>query len=145
MRGLKLAALVVALGLGPALPSAEARGPQRETAAKHQSAQAQHHQARRGRASYYSNQFHGRRMANGKRFNRNSNAAASRTLPLGTRARVKNLENGRTAVVTIQDRGPFKRGRIIDVSPSTAHKLGMMEDGVAMVEVVPLSVPSNPG
>ncbi|HWX46827.1 MAG TPA: septal ring lytic transglycosylase RlpA family protein [Roseomonas sp.] len=145
MRGLKLAALVVALGLGTALPSAEAREPQRETAAKHQSAHAQHHQARRGRASYYSGQFHGRRMANGKRFNRNSNAAASRTLPLGTRAQVKNLENGRTAVVTIQDRGPFKRGRIIDVSPSTARKLGMMEEGVAMVEVVPLSVPSNPG
>ncbi|MXP65449.1 septal ring lytic transglycosylase RlpA family protein [Roseomonas sp. M0104] len=145
MRALKLAALVFALGLSSALVPADARENRRETAARNQTVQAQPRQVRRGRASYYANHFHGKRMANGKRFNRNSNAAASRTLPLGTRARVKNLENGRTAVVTIQDRGPFKPGRIIDLSPSTARKLDMMEDGVAMVEVVPLSLPNNPG
>ncbi|HWL83452.1 MAG TPA: septal ring lytic transglycosylase RlpA family protein [Roseomonas sp.] len=145
MRGLKLAAIVVALGLSSALTPVDAREHRRETTVRNHTTHAQPRQVRRGRASYYANHFHGKRMANGKRFNRNSNAAASRTLPLGTRAQVKNLENGRTATVTIQDRGPFKRGRIIDLSPSTARQLGMTHDGVAMVEVVPLSIPSNPG
>jgi rare lipoprotein A len=92
----------------------------------------------RGRASFYANHFHGRRMANGRRFDRNSNMAASRSLPLGSRAEVRNLENGRTAIVSIQDRGPFTRGRVLDVSPSTATKLGMREQGTAMVEITPL-------
>ncbi|MDJ0386546.1 septal ring lytic transglycosylase RlpA family protein [Roseomonas sp. E05] len=145
MRGIKLAAILVALGLSSAFAPADARDHRRETTAQNRTTHAQPRQVRRGRASYYANHFHGKRMANGKRFNRNSNAAASRTLPLGTRAQVKNLENGRTAVVTIQDRGPYKKGRIIDLSPSTARKLGMMDDGVAMVEVVPLNIPSAPG
>jgi rare lipoprotein A len=92
----------------------------------------------RGRASYYASRFHGRRMANGRRFDRNSNMAASRSLPLGSRAEVRNLENGRTAIVSIQDRGPFIRGRVLDVSPSIATQLGMREQGTAMVEIVPL-------
>ena len=95
----------------------------------------------RGRASFYSNRFHGRRMANGQRFNRHSNAAASRTLPLGTRARVKNLENGRTAIVVIQDRGPQLRSRVLDVSPQVATRLGIRQQGTAMVEITPLEVP----
>lgn len=92
----------------------------------------------RGRASYYANRFHGRRMANGRRFDRNSNMAASRSLPLNSRAQVRNLENGRTAIVSIQDRGPYARGRVLDVSPSVAAQLGMREQGTAMVEIVPL-------
>lgn len=146
MKGLKLAAFCLALGLGAALPSAEAGGQRRETSVRSPSGQeAQHRKPHRGQASFYANHFHGKRMANGKRFRRNSDSAASRTLPLGTRARVKNLENGRTAMVTIEDRGPFKRGRVIDLSPSTATKLGMREQGVAMVEVVPVRIPDNPG
>lgn len=92
----------------------------------------------RGEASFYHDRFHGREMANGETFRQESDSAASRTLPLGTRAQVRNLENGRTAEVTIEDRGPYARGRVIDLSKSTARKLDMMQDGTAPVEVRPL-------
>ncbi|KAA2215278.1 septal ring lytic transglycosylase RlpA family protein [Pseudoroseomonas oryzae] len=94
--------------------------------------------AQRGEASFYHDKFHGRTMANGETFDQNSDSAASKTLPLGTKAQVKNLENGRTATVTIEDRGPFVDGRVVDVSKSTARKLDMVEDGTAPVEVRPL-------
>jgi rare lipoprotein A len=92
----------------------------------------------RGRASYYASGFHGQRMANGHRFNRHSNSAASRTLPLGTRAQVRNLDNGQTARVVIDDRGPHSRSRVLDVSPAVASRLGMRHAGTARVEIVPL-------
>lgn len=94
-----------------------------------------------GTASYYGRKFFGRRMADGTPMRPDSDNAASRTLPLGTTALVTNLRNGRTAVVTIRDRGPFVAGRIIDVSPSTARQLGFVEAGLARVEVVPVSAP----
>jgi rare lipoprotein A len=94
-----------------------------------------------GKASYYASRFAGRRMANGERFDPNSNSAAHKTLPLGTVARVTNLENGRSAVVRVEDRGPHVRGRVIDVSPRTARRLDMKEDGTARVAVTPLEVP----
>ena len=94
-----------------------------------------------GEASYYAPSLHGRRMANGERFDRDSNAAAHRTLPLGTRARVTNLETGHSEVVEIEDRGPHVRDRIIDVSPRVAELLGMRAAGTARVEVQPLEVP----
>ncbi|MBD0272525.1 MAG: septal ring lytic transglycosylase RlpA family protein [Acetobacteraceae bacterium] len=97
----------------------------------------------RGEASYYGPQFRGRRMANGERFDPNSNTAAHKTLPLGTVARVTNLENGRTATVRVQDRDPYARGRVIDVSPRTAQHLDMKEDGTARVAVTPLQVPGR--
>ena len=102
-------------------------------------------QAQVGRASYYANFFAGRKMANGEPMITESNNAASRTLPLGTTARVTNLENGRSAVVEIKDRGPYVEGRIIDVSPGTARALGMLQQGLAKVEVVPLMVPQPDG
>ena len=67
-----------------------------------------------------------------------SDSAASKTLPLGTTARVTNLRNGRSAIVTIRDRGPHAKGRIIDVSIGIAGRLGMTHSGVAQVEVVAL-------
>jgi len=97
----------------------------------------------RGRASYYASSFHGRLMANGERFDRHSNSAASLTLPLGTQAEVRNLENGRVTVVTIEDRGPYVGGRVIDVSPYTAELLGMRVQGTAMVEVTPIGLPTS--
>jgi len=97
----------------------------------------------RGRASYYGAKFNGRRMANGARFNPNSNAAAHRTLPLGTRARVTNLENGRTAMVLVADRGPYVGGRVIDLTPRVAEQLGMKEQGTAPVEVRPIDIPNG--
>src|SRR4051812_7049128 len=95
-----------------------------------------------GKASIYARKFAGRKMANGERMDPHSNNAASKTLPLGTKARVTNLETGRSAVVTIGDRGPFVPGRIVDLSPATAAQIGLThKDGVAPVEVVPVEVP----
>lgn len=97
-----------------------------------------------GKASFYADRFAGRKMANGKRMDPNDDNAASRTLPLGTRARVTNLETGRSAIVTIEDRGPYVDGRIVDLSPATAQKIGLeKKQGLAPVEVVPLEVPSQ--
>jgi rare lipoprotein A len=102
-------------------------------------------QARKGKASYYGKQFYGRTMADGTPMNPHSNVAASRTLPLGTKAEVTNLENGKTEVVEIKDRGPYIDGRIIDLSPTTADKLGMLQQGVIPVEVRPIEVPQPDG
>ena len=94
--------------------------------------------AHTGKASWYGGKFHGRRTATGERFDQNRLTAASRTLPLGSRARVTNLENGRSVEVEITDRGPFARGRVLDVSRAAAHALGMVEDGTARVRVEPI-------
>jgi rare lipoprotein A len=115
--------------------------PPRRAQAQNPPAASRGHQVQRGRASYYGAKLNGRRMANGARFNPNSNVAAHRTLPLGTRAQVTNLENGRTAMVQVADRGPYVGGRVIDLTPSTAAQLGMKEQGTAPVEVRPIEVP----
>lgn len=101
--------------------------------------------ARKGKASYYGQKFHGRKMADGTPMDPNSNVAASRTLPLGTKAEVTNLENGKSEVVEIRDRGPYVDGRIVDVTPKVAEKLDMKEDGVAPVEVRPIELPPDKG
>ena len=98
-----------------------------------------------GRASYYAHHFTGRKMANGRRFNPNSNAAASKTLPLGTTAKVTNLENGRSAVVTVEDRGPQVGGRIVDVTPKVADELDMKRTGTMPVIVSPIAIPQPDG
>ena len=99
-----------------------------------------------GKASFYARMFNGRKMADGNRMNPDDDNAASKTLPLGTVAKVTNLETGRSAVVTIQDRGPYVKGRIVDLSPSTARSIGITrENGVADVEVAPISVPQPDG
>ncbi|MFH5924535.1 septal ring lytic transglycosylase RlpA family protein [Roseomonas xinghualingensis] len=95
----------------------------------------------RGQASIYSNRLHGKRMADGSRFDAQSNTVASKTLPLGSRARVTNLSNGRSVTVQVRDRGPHRRQRILDVSPGVARRLGMGHTGTAMVSVEPLSAP----
>lgn len=97
-----------------------------------------------GKASFYADRFAGRKMANGKRMDPNDDNAASRTLPLGTKARVTNLDTGRSAIVTIEDRGPYVDGRIVDLSPATAQKIGLeKKQGLAPVEVQPLQVPEQ--
>lgn len=101
---------------------------------------------RLGKASFYAHMFAGRKMADGNKMNPAHSNAASRTLPLGTTARVTNLETGKSAVVTIQDRGPYVDGRIVDLSPATAKEIGITpRQGVARVEVAPLSVPMPNG
>jgi rare lipoprotein A len=89
----------------------------------------------RGKASVYSRQLGHHRMADGTPLDLESNAAASTTLPLGSRARVTNLRNGRSAEVVIRDRGPFVKGRIIDLTPHTAAELHFRSRGVVAVEV----------
>jgi len=115
----------------------------RTASAKHRHAAAAAHpgHVQQGDASIYAENLKGRRMADGTPFNPASDTAASKTLPLGTTAQVTNLKNGRTATVRVGDRGPYKAGRIIDVSPGTAGALGMKTDGVAPVAVVPLALP----
>lgn len=98
-----------------------------------------------GKASYYHSMFNGRKMANGKPFDANGANAASRTLPLGTVARVTNLANGKSAIVAIHDRGPYVADRIVDLSPKTAADIGIKQQGVAQVEVAPITVPLPDG
>lgn len=88
-----------------------------------------------GTASYYGKAHHGKRTASGERFNQNALTAAHRTLAFGTRVRVTNLDNGRSVVVRINDRGPFGRGRIIDLSKAAAEQLNMLRTGTAPVRL----------
>jgi rare lipoprotein A len=94
-----------------------------------------------GKASFYARSFAHRPMANGRRMNPQGDNAASRTLPLGTTAKVINVETGQSAIVSIEDRGPYVRGRILDLSPATARKIGITPRiGVAKVKVAPIAV-----
>ncbi len=86
-----------------------------------------------GIASWYGPRFHGRLTANGERFNTNELTAAHKTLPFGTRVRVKSLVNGKEIVVRINDRGPFIKGRIIDLSKAAAQAIGLI--GIKQVEI----------
>ncbi|HTH79676.1 MAG TPA: septal ring lytic transglycosylase RlpA family protein [Ramlibacter sp.] len=97
-----------------------------------------------GKASIYAGKFAHRKMANGRPMNPQGDNAASKTLPLGTKALVSNLETGRSATVTIEDRGPHVPGRIVDLSPATANQIGLdRKQGLARVEVTPLEVPAS--
>ena len=102
--------------------------------------------ARFGNASFYAKKFTGREMADGSKMDPHGDNAASKTLPLGTTATVTNIETGQSAVVTIQDRGPYVKGRIVDLSPSTAQKIGITRNnGIAKVNVAPISIPLPDG
>ncbi len=94
-----------------------------------------------GLASWYGRQFHGRRTSNGETYDMYAITAAHKTLPLGTYVRVHNLENGKTLDVRINDRGPFVRGRIIDLSFSAAKALGVVGPGTAKVKITALGAP----
>jgi rare lipoprotein A (peptidoglycan hydrolase) len=94
--------------------------------------------ASRGRASWYGSEFHGAATASGELFDMNALTAAHRTLPLGSRALVRNLENDRTVVVKINDRGPFHGNRVIDLSYGAAQEIDMARTGSARVEITPL-------
>jgi rare lipoprotein A len=140
--------LVLSCCLSTALPAQN----QASFDAGHASSKATRHsgvdrsgKARKGKVSYYGREFYKKKMADGTPMNPQSNVAASKTLPLGTTARVTNLKNGNSEVVEIRDRGPYVKDRIVDVSPQTADKLGLKKDGVAPVEVKPLEVPQPDG
>lgn len=89
----------------------------------------------RGKASWYGPGFHGRKTANGERFNMNELTAAHKTLPFGTRVVVRNPSNGKQVTVRINDRGPYAHGRIIDLSKAAAHEIGLLGRGHGSVEL----------
>ncbi|MDB5359053.1 MAG: septal ring lytic transglycosylase RlpA family protein [Rhodospirillales bacterium] len=114
-----------------------------------EAAQAKHHKAshatthhsrtQKGKISYYHPRLAGKKMANGEAFRPDSNAAASKTLPLGTKAKVTNLQNGKSETVEVKDRGPVVPGRVMDVSPATADKLDMKKEGAVPAEITPIT------
>ena len=89
----------------------------------------------RGRASWYGTKFQGRKTSNGEVYDMYQMTAAHKTLPLPSYVKVKNLDNGKSVIVRVNDRGPFHQGRIIDLSYAAAKKLGVYDTGTARVEV----------
>jgi rare lipoprotein A len=136
--------LTIALALGLAAPAAASVNPNAETGegATARSRSQHGHQVHRklrsatsgqtGVASYY---WQPQRLASGGRFNPNAMTAAHKTLPFGTRVRVKHLSNGRSVEVVVNDRGPYVAGRIIDLSKAAAGQIGMTGQGVARVSM----------
>lgn len=98
-------------------------------------AQAQEICIATGAASYYANKFEGRRTANGERFRQSEMTCAHRTLPFGTKLRVTNLQNNKTIIVRVNDRGPYVKGRIIDLSFKAAKALDFVKNGHAKVKI----------
>jgi rare lipoprotein A len=96
-----------------------------------------------GTASWYGPGFHGKKTASGEIYDQNKLTAAHKTLPLGSKARVTNLDNGSAVEVEINDRGPFVEGRIIDLSRAAAGALGFVKSGTAPVQVELISVETS--
>lgn len=94
-----------------------------------------------GDASWYGPGFVGRRTASGERYNQNGLTAAHKTLPMGTLINVTNIDNGKSVIVRVNDRGPFVRGRIVDLSKGAAKRIDMLGTGTAPVELIALSAP----
>ena len=94
-----------------------------------------HPQTQIGIASYYGKKFHKKRTANGEIFNMYKVSAAHKSYPLGTKVRVTNLENGKSIKLVINDRGPFVKGRIIDLSYKAARKLDFVNQGTTKVRI----------
>ena len=94
-----------------------------------------------GTASFYHDKFNGRKTANGEVFNNKNMTAAHRTLPIGSKVRVTNLKNHKSVVVRINDRGPYVKRRILDLSKAGAKKLDMEKTGIATVKVEILEKP----
>jgi len=99
----------------------------------------------KGIASYYHDSLHGNKTASGQVYNKNKMSAAHKSLPLGSKVRVTDVRSGKSIVVRVNDRGPFVRGRIIDLSRQAAKQLGMIKKGVTPVKVEVLSVPGRRG
>ena len=160
MRRAVLALTVGLLGLGTGCATRAAKPPEPPAGARPtpKPAPAPDEPARgylgEGIASYYGPGLHGRPTASGERFNQNAMTAAHRKLPFGTCLRVVNMENGRSVDVRVNDRGPYKEGRIVDVSLAAAKKLGLVDKGLARVRLyrcaqavssIPAPFPAAPG
>lgn len=99
----------------------------------------------KGIASYYHDSLHGRKTASGQVYNKHRLSAAHKTLPLGTKIRVTDTKTGRSIVVQVNDRGPFAKGRILDLSKEAAKELGIVDRGVARVALRVVSTPPQDG
>ncbi len=97
-----------------------------------------------GVASYYAEEFHGRTTSNGEQYDMNAMTAAHRTLPFGTKVKVTNRENGKSVIVRINDRGPFKDDRLIDLSYAAAKKIELVGSGTAAVKIELIDLGENP-
>lgn len=97
-----------------------------------------------GIASYYADEFHGRKTSSGEEYDMHALTAAHRTLPFNTKVRVVNLENRKSVIVRINDRGPFKDDRVIDVSLEAARQLGLVANGTAPVKMEILEMGKGP-
>ncbi|KPA51889.1 hypothetical protein VT25_17530 [Photobacterium leiognathi subsp. mandapamensis] len=104
---------------------------------KPQSVKQQHGEV--GKASYYADKYQGRKTASGQRYDKNKRTAAHRTLPFGTRVKVTNLANNKSVIVTINDRGPYSKGRVIDLSRSAFSAIGKTSSGILKVKVETLN------
>lgn len=96
-----------------------------------------------GIASYYSKNLNGRRVSDGSRYHRDSLTCAHRFYPFGTRLKVRNISNGKEVIVKVTDRGPYGRGRIIDLSWGAAKQLDFLGKGLTQVEIVPTTMADN--
>lgn len=96
-----------------------------------------------GDATYYSNRLHGRFTSDGSRYHRDSLTCAHKTFPLGTYLKVRNARNGQEVVVKVTDRGPYRRGAIVDLSYAAAKEIGMITAGVVPVEVERVDGPAD--
>ncbi|MGJ8525675.1 Endolytic peptidoglycan transglycosylase RlpA [Halomonadaceae bacterium LMG 33818] len=130
-RSIKYSILLLVALLPLAVPFTSSAHPVHRVAESH----AEKPVIQRGRASFYSNWFNGRRTASGDIFSNSKMTAAHMTLPFGTRVQVTNLRNGRKAIVTINDRGPYVSHRIIDLSRAAAEHLHMVDSGVQHVQL----------
>ncbi len=88
-----------------------------------------------GIASYYHDSLHGKKTANGERYDKNKLTAAHKSLPFGTKLKVSRIDNGKSVNVRINDRGPFIKGRIVDLSKKAAAKIDLLEDGITKVRI----------
>ena len=149
LAGFVMAVIIGAYGTGfsPEAHAAGKKSPQQSVSSRHAKVKPDLSGHKRiGQASVYAGKFAGKKMADGTKMNPQSDNAASKTLPLGTTAKVTNLQTGQSAKVTIRDRGPYVKGRILDVSPFTARKIGISKhDGVAKVKVEPIAFPAPHG
>ena len=102
-------------------------------------------QTQTGLASYYHDSLHGRKTASGQIYDKHKVSVAHKTLPLGTKVKVTDVKTGRSIVARVNDRGPFVKGRIVDLSRKAAASLGMIRKGVARVKVEVLSAPKRRG
>ncbi len=101
---------------------------------REQGSQYRVNQILKGECSYYADKFHGKKTANGEIYDMNQYTAAHRTLPFNTILEVTNIKNGKTVRIRINDRGPFKKGRILDLSLAAAKKIDLIRSGITQIE-----------